>query len=70
MPSEPLSSNGRLCGAFLTAHFQPSGVMSQCVVATDKNGNLDTVFYKFASLGATTGSQQWQISPYSINLYL
>jgi hypothetical protein len=27
--SEPLSSNGRLCGASLTAHFRCSGVMSQ-----------------------------------------
>jgi hypothetical protein len=27
--SEPLSSNGRLCSASLTAHFRRSGVMSQ-----------------------------------------
>jgi hypothetical protein len=28
-PSEPLSSNGRLCGASMTAQFRRSGVMSQ-----------------------------------------
>jgi hypothetical protein len=27
--TEPLSRNGRICGAFLTAHFRRSGVMSQ-----------------------------------------
>jgi hypothetical protein len=32
VPREPMSSNGRLCGASLTVHLRRSGVMSQYTV--------------------------------------
>jgi hypothetical protein len=43
MFNKPLSSNGRLCGTSLTAHFRRSGVMSQYnTLAGVQHSTLDT----------------------------
>jgi hypothetical protein len=71
---EPLSSNGRVCSASLTAHFQRSGFMSKlgkiaCVPKYQAKkwykGNMYLIFCAFL-ISALDGGEEWKRTMYPL----
>jgi hypothetical protein len=54
VPSEPMPSNGRVCGTSLTAHFWRSGLMSQYYLSLKGLG-----FNNFGSLSSSNCQNSW-----------